>query len=132
MLENEEFFEKIKNLDKSLSELNEIKKTLVDKQSYYDKMKSEFYHLFESGEFPPKVRKDLDKKFDECLKQRRKIKMQLAKLTSIQCGIKRYGIQTQISDKEKGENAYKPQILVDEFIKYDKYINYDILIEEEI
>ena len=122
----------IDEINQIFYKLNEEKKELINRISYYDTMVSEFYHLFESGEFPPRIRKDLDKKFDECLKQRRKIKMQLAKLTSIQHGIKRYGIQTQISDKEKGENAYKPQILVDEFIKYDKYINYDILIEEEI
>ena len=37
------------NLDKSLEDIRKLYKEVVDQQAYYDKMLSEFYHLFESG-----------------------------------------------------------------------------------
>ena len=89
-------------------------------------MLSEFYHLFESGVFPPKIRKELDKEFDECLKNRRVFKQMLATITSIVMQIKQKGVNLNISRDIKGNNSFKPEILVDKFTKYEKYINYPI------
>ena len=121
-----EFEEVINNLDVSLNEIRKLYKNITDKQGYYDKMLSEFYHLFESGIFPPKIRKELDKEFDECLKNRRIFKQMLATITSIVMQIKQKGVNLNISKDIKGNNSFKPEILVDEFTKYEKYITYPI------
>ena len=122
----EEFEEVINNLDISLDKIRKLYKDITYKQGYYDKMLSEFYHLFESGVFPPKIRKELDKEFDECLKNRRVFKQMLATITSIVMQIKQKGVNLNISRDIKGNNSFKPEILVDKFTKYEKYINYPI------
>ena len=56
----EELEKVVNNLDKSLEDIRKLYKETVDQQAYYDKMLSEFYHLFESGTFPPKIRKEIE------------------------------------------------------------------------
>lgn len=123
----EEKLEKVvNNLDKSLEDIRKLYKETVDQQAYYDKMLSEFYHLFESGTFPPKIRKEIDKEFDECLKKRRINKYILATLTSIVMQLKQKGADLDISREIKGKNNFKPEILIDKFEKYKKYITFPI------
>lgn len=121
-----EFEEVINNLDKSLGDIRKLYKETIEQQAYYDKMLSEFYHLFESGTFPPRIRKELDKEFDECLKKRRAYKYMLATLTSIVMQLKQKGADLDISREIKGKNSFKPEILIDKFEKYKKYITFPI------
>ena len=122
----EELEKVVNNLDKSLEDIRKLYKEVVDQQAYYDKMLSEFYHLFESGTFPPKIRIEIDKEFDECLKKRRINKYILATLTSIVMQLKQKGANLDVSREIKGKNNFKPEILIDKFEKYKKYITFPI------
>lgn len=121
-MKDKEFDLILQEFGESLEKLREINQKLIQKQSYYDTLLSEYYHLFESGSFPPNIRKEIDKGFDECLEERRIYKSRLAKILSITATLKNKGIETDITTDLKGNEPFKPKILTEEFEKYKKYL----------
>lgn len=131
LITDKELDNALNNIDSSLENLRNILKKLSKLQGYYDQAQSEFYHLFENSKFPANVRAKLDKEFDECLKNRRDVKVKLAKVTSIVALLKNKGIDTIINEKQKGCGTFNVQILKEIYNKYGKYMERDYNIQGE-
>ena len=111
----------IDEINQIFYKLNEEKKELINRISYYDTMVSEFYHLFENTKLPAHIRAQLDKKFDNCLAERRRYKMEYAKIISIDSLIKKKGLNSIVNKNKAGNAPFKPTILIDEFKLCSKY-----------
>lgn len=111
-------------LAKSLSNLTaDIKKQeqeLEEKISYYDKMLSEFYHLFEFAKLPAHIRAKLDKKFDICLRERRIVKENHSKIMCIKDKLKNSGLNFNTINLNKNK-SFSVEILKDEYNECNQY-----------
>lgn len=119
-----------KQLDVSLTLVNSKLKERSSDLQRLDMTQAEFYHLFENGNLPDTAVKEVFKEFKACLLERREVKLELAKLQSLDALLKQKGLGTNVSNKDKGCGTYKPKYITHLFKKYKKYIDYDIDLQD--
>ena len=99
--------------------LKEDRLKLYDILNHYDNAKTDYYHLFEFGNFPDDVLLEIHREYSNMLQQRREIKRQLEIIKSVLTSL----VSKANSAARKQEaKTYAPRVLTQEFTRYATYI----------
>jgi len=124
---DENFTEDIQQFITSLDEIKRVKNELSKKQSYYDTLLSEYYHLIENGKFPAHIKSKIIKGLENCLEERRTIKINLDAVMTLDARLRQKGLNITMMEKNTLAPCFRPTILKEEYKQYSKYLKVRVI-----